>query len=193
MSLRIVVARHEEDVGWLNAVPKRWHVSVVKKGVHLPNTGREASSYLWAMENVCFEDDGWVMFLQGDPFSLLPGGRLWVGSPYAHLEPEYLMGALAMPEFPPSFVWLGRPGFVTERDGSPHHPGLPVGEWHDDICEAPWPEKGIEFAPGAQFVVPAWMIRGKKKDKIRALREKVDAAPETGAWCMERLWHTWLT
>lgn len=169
-SLRLVVARHTEDLGWLREVPKHWNVSVVTKGVHLPNTGREASSYLYAMEKF-YEDDGWLMFVQGDPFAHFP----------------HLLEALPAKEYSQQFVPVTQ--YVAESDaaGGPHHwEPLPVKEWYEDFV-GPWPGS-VLFYVGAQFMLPAWIMRGRTKNEFRELRERV-CAEETGAWTIERLWH----
>lgn len=42
-----IIARHNEDISWSTDVEK----FVVQKDEHLPNVGREASSYLWYITN----------------------------------------------------------------------------------------------------------------------------------------------
>jgi hypothetical protein len=167
-TLRLVVARHQENLDWIRKVPKKWNVSVVTKGVQVPNTGREASSYLYAMEKY-YEDDGWTMFVQGDPFE--------------HYPP--LMKVLEQGSLPLRFCPLGFRLEESDEDGAPWDGGLPVRQYFEDLV-GPW-TGNVQFAPGAQFVLPSWLIRGRPKEELVELRQRVDADP-LGAWTMERLW-----
>lgn len=172
-SLRLVVARYQESLDWVQRVDKKWHRSIVTKGVQVPNTGREASSYLWAMEEF-YEDDGWICFVQGAPF---------------HHYPALYTILNKTPQYPLQYVPLGK-GFVkSDEDGGPHDQGLPVKEWWEAMI-GEWPGAAT-FAPGAQFIVPAAYIRARTLDEIRALRELCDTT-EYGAHTMERLWQPWI-
>lgn len=172
-SLRLVVARHDEDLSWLRKVDKRWHPTIVTKGQQVPNTGREASSYLWAMEKYR-EDDGWLCFVQGEPFEHYP---------------ELLTVLNDAVAYPPQFVPLGKLMLSSDGDGGPNDSDLPVAEFFESMIGT-WPGS-VNFAPGAQFIVPAWILRGKTVDEIRAARELCDGV-EGGAHAMERLWWAWL-
>lgn len=97
----VVVARHGEDVGWIEAL--RCDKFVVQKGVHLPNVGRESMSYAWYIIQNYQRLQGSYFFLQANPFD-----------------------HDALIEFSDTrsraFGALRR----TEADGSPDHPGLPI-------------------------------------------------------------------
>jgi arabinan endo-1,5-alpha-L-arabinosidase len=86
--LTIVVARYKEDVAWLNDLPADWRVYLYNKGpevahgtlragieVHaLPNTGREAHTYLHHLRRHFHADEGeFTVFTQADPFEHSPG------------------------------------------------------------------------------------------------------------------------
>jgi len=43
-----VIARYNEDVSWVKQIKFKF---IVQKNIHLPNSGREASSYLWYIIN----------------------------------------------------------------------------------------------------------------------------------------------
>ena len=172
---RLVIARHEEDLSWLQKVDrKRWHVTVIKKGEQVPNAGREASSYLYAMSEVCYDDDGWICFVQGDPFDHFPN----------------LIDVLNGGILPLQFVPLGIGWYESDEQGGPHDANLPVREWYEEYC-GKWREN-IRFAPGAQFVTPAAWIRSRTQEELRALRERIETTPG-GAWTMERLWLPYFT
>jgi hypothetical protein len=70
----LVVARHEEDTSWYSRIPSGWKLLEVQKGRELPNTGREASSFLWAILHLypTLQDDDVVAFVQADPFDHTP-------------------------------------------------------------------------------------------------------------------------
>ncbi len=176
--LRLVVARYTEDLSWIDRVDPLWHRTVITKGQQIPNVGRVASTYLWAMENVCYEDDGWVCFVQGNPFDHYDG----------------LYQALNDPmQYPLQFLPLGRSYAMTDADGAPHDSGVPVRDFWERLI-GPWPTTDdglLQFAPGAQFIVPAAYIRGKTKDEIREARELVESH-EAGAHAMERIWDQWV-
>lgn len=169
-TFRLVVARHREDVGWIRQVSKRWHVSLVVKGVDLPNEGREVASFLWAMERF-YEDDGWIAFVQADPFDHCPE----------------LVKILNTRTLPPKFAWIGDQPVESDEQGGPWHAfPIPVKEWYEDLVGS-W-EGNVTFAAGGMFALPAQTIRDRfRRHELAALRERVCGDPD-GPWVMERLW-----
>lgn len=171
---RLVIARHDEDLSWTQKVDrKKWHLTVITKGQQVPNTGREVSSFLYAMSEVCYDDDGWVCFVQGNPFDHYPS----------------LLKILNEGILPLQFTPLGKEFVTTDEYGGPHDSDLPVKEWFEDYC-GKWPGD-LPFAPGGQFVTPAAWIRGRTKEELRELRKRVEETEE-GAYTMERLWYYYL-
>jgi len=61
--MQYVIARYEEDISWSDGLDR----FVVQKGQHLPNAGREASSYLWYIAEFYDELQGVYAFRQGTP------------------------------------------------------------------------------------------------------------------------------
>lgn len=59
--MKWIIARYNEDVGWA----KDLNHFIVQKGEHLPNEGREASSYLWYIKENYDKLDGDYVFCQG--------------------------------------------------------------------------------------------------------------------------------
>ena len=57
-----VIARYNEDVSWCDDCDTKF---IVQKDSHLPNKGREASSYLWYIINNYNTLDGLYEFRQG--------------------------------------------------------------------------------------------------------------------------------
>ena len=167
----IVVARRHEPVDWLNRLPAEWEPLVVQKDVDVANDGREATSFLWALARLRpqLALRANVAFVQGDPFPHTADLVSQLGRPFAG-----------------GFRWLGDPEHTTERDGSPHHPGLPVERCLRSWFGREW-DGTVLFAAGGQFIVTGRAIRQKPARFYRDLAVKVAAEPD-GAWVMERLW-----
>lgn len=151
-----------------------WRPTVVRKGRELPNEGREASSYFWALHELYprIKPHDRIACVQGHPFD--------------HDT-----------NFPDSldidcqgFEALGDGHYNCDLSGAPHHPGLPIRE----SCER-WfgltPPERIYFTAGAQFMVPGRLILEHPRELYGRL---VSAMSEEHApWVMERLWEPWLT
>jgi len=67
-----VIARYDEDISWSDGLDR----FVVQKGVHLPNNGREASSWLWFIIQHYDVLEGTYAFRQGNPEGPLHG-KMW--------------------------------------------------------------------------------------------------------------------
>ena len=169
-TFRLVVARQKtEDIAWVNRVSKQWHRTIITKDVDLPNTGREVSSFLLGMERA-YEDDGWIAFVQANP--------------QAHYGQIRI--ALELKQLPQQFLWLGDGMAESDEVGRPWHAWeLPVKEYYEDLI-GPW-KGNVQFAPGGQFIIPAWILRGRTKKELIELRERVCVDPD-GPWVLERLW-----
>jgi hypothetical protein len=174
----LVVARYQEDTSWYEHIPPGWTLLEVQKGREVPNEGREAASYLWAIQQLYdrLEPDDLVAFVQGDPF--------------AHCLDIDLFLLLDRPT--DGYRALGDYSFVSGADGSPHsNPGIPVSDLYEQWFESKWPG-AVHFAPGAQFVVTGADIQQRSVDEYQWLYERV-VQEEYGAWVLERLWPTLFT
>jgi hypothetical protein len=154
-----IVALYNEDTDWIpeNAV-------IIKKDIDVPNTGREASSYLHYIvenyDNLPFK----MTFCQGNPFDHCPN----------ILSQDYFG------DFTPH-------GEIFECDvtGAPHHSGLPIKSLADMMdVEIP---KIIQFIPGAQFTVSKELILKKPKEYYEKLLKIANEHPDA-PWVFERLW-----
>ncbi|HSE45231.1 MAG TPA: hypothetical protein VLA89_07865, partial [Gemmatimonadales bacterium] len=134
----LIVARHQENLGWLSATPEGWTPFVVYKDIDLPNEGREASSYFYALAKIHYRPGDTLAFLQGDPFQ--------------HIRPDVLRERLTGPI--KGFTHLSEMIVADDADGHPWHPGLPVGKRFDEWIGGDRPEM-FEFPAGAQFAIPA--------------------------------------
>jgi len=169
----LVVARHNEDVSWLEEVAG-WEGLVVQKGLDLPNVGREASSYLWAMQRLYdgIADDDLAAFCQGSAFDHFDREEL--DEPVEWFRP---LGARA-PTGPIS-GW-----HRSFADGAPDHPGLPIRESYEAWVARPWPGH-VDFVAGAQFIVTGACLKQHPKERYAGLAEQMNGP---GPWVMERLW-----
>ena len=61
--MKYIIARYQEDISWSDGLDR----FVVQKGEHLPNVGREASSWLWYIHEFYDELEGVYAFRQGSP------------------------------------------------------------------------------------------------------------------------------
>jgi hypothetical protein len=156
----LVVARHREDLGWLDKLPDGWEPMVVEKGRDLPNTGREATSYLWAIEMLydSLEDDDIVAFVQGDPFDHCPDLLARLPVRVRSFDPHGVGG----------FLDFGTAYQPTFADGSSHHPGIPVRAAYEKWLNRPWPGH-VMFTGGAQFAVSGTMLKKRPVDWYRDL------------------------
>jgi len=63
-----IVARYKEDVSWIDSDK----TFVIQKGEHMPNWGREPSSFLWYIIENYDTLEGNYEFRQGKPFDHFP-------------------------------------------------------------------------------------------------------------------------
>jgi glycosyltransferase involved in cell wall biosynthesis len=168
----LVVARHEEGVGWYKYIPSDWKIMEVKKGREVPNTGRECSSFLWAILRLydTLADSDLVGFVQGDP--------------YPHCADIELGLLLDRPT--DGFRALGDFNWVSGDKGQPHHrESIPVADRYEEWFGKKWPG-AVRFAPGGQFVVNGADIRAHPKEFYGRLLTAMDDG--WNPWVLERLW-----
>ena len=187
--LELVVARHREDLAWLRRVPEEFAVTVYNKGdkIHdahpLPNTGREAHTYLHHLAERHDTLAGLTVFVQGRPFDHAPD---------LHKVLRALAdGSLSVPDF----HWLG---FVADTDDSrgrrlfvpwsknPARAELPLDEFHQQIFGRPGPAD-YRFFPGAQFIVARRAARRRERAFYEHAR-RLAAADPLAPHCFERCW-----
>ena len=160
--MKLVVARFQEDVSWVEQFPA-WEPMIVQKDVDLPNVGREPASFFWAMERL-YDSHGTLAFVQGNPFAHAPN---------LDLRPVT------------EFTWLGNPHYVTDGNGGPHHYGLSVSTKLNEWLGQEWGEP-IRFAAGGQFLIPGHLLRKWPREKYAQMLEEMSVGENP--WVMERLW-----
>jgi hypothetical protein len=191
MTVDLVVARFQEDLGWLRRVPRSIRRCVYDKGggvagaEALPNVGREAHTYLHHIVTHYDRLADLTVFVQGKPFDHAPDLhkrlRAWA-------EP----GSLAEP-----FCWLGFLVDEDDRTGSrlfqrwsknpERHPLDLAGFWRAVFAPEPCPETFIFFG-GAQLAVSRDVVRGRSLDFYRQALRVAETFPDA-AHCFERTWN----
>lgn len=165
----VVVARYEEDVSWLDAA-EGWIPLVVQKGVDMPNEGREAASFFLAFDRLYpdLADDDTVMCLQGYPLD--------------HVT------VIPWRKEPKRFALVGDNRYESDKNGYPHHGGLPVAKRLEEWFGVEWPGRDIPFAAGGQFALRGDRVKRYPRDLYRRLVDEM--AKEEHPWVMERLWES---
>lgn len=180
--MRLVVARFNEDLGWLAEVPQEWAIYVYNKGepvepparcvvVQRPNVGREAETF--AYHNAVIPAAQWTVFLQGNPFDH------W-GDPIADAQRIAARGDRV--------GWLGY-HYDTAWNIPPHTVAhLDVqAVWNDLGMDGACPSR-FSFPAGAQMVVHGSVIAKRHQ----AWWQRAAQVAASGDWrvahCFERLW-----
>jgi hypothetical protein len=171
-------------------VPDAFAVTVYDKSpsalpgtIPLPNTGREAHTYLHHLAERRESLASLTVFVQGHPFDHAP-------------DLHKVLGSLADGSFTvPDFHWLGFLADTDDRRGrrlfvpwskNPERAELPLDEFHQQIFGAPGPE-AYRFFVGAQFIVTRQAARRRDRafyERARGLAAANVLAPH----CFERCW-----
>jgi hypothetical protein len=170
----LVVAHWTEDLQWTAHIPADWHLDVVHKGIHLPNHGREPTSFLWWIDTRYekIRNEDLCGFVQGDPFGHVVD--LWdqLAVPGAGFRP----------------LSSSTP-FVSTGDGSPHHQGVPVADCHERWFGTPCPGE-VEFWPGGQFRIDGATLLRHPQEFYRHVFDDLMTRDGLEPWAAERLWPT---
>jgi len=192
--VELVVARHEEDLAWLGNTSPDLKITVYNKGpdapspramavVNLPNTGREAHSYLQHLVQRYETLSPLTLFCQGKPFDHAPDLH--------RILRELCAGQKTVADF----LWLG---FLIDTDDkrgrrlfvpwskNPSGRELPLDECFRKIFGTESPEQ-FRFFGGAQFVVTAECVRSRPKsfyEKVLQVVLEEELAPHA----LERIW-----
>lgn len=167
----LVVAKYHEDTAWTAKVPDGWNVRVITKDLEVPNAGREASSWLWAMEQLWEDTDpeDQIAFVQGDPF------------PH---EPDLLSVLDSLDSI--SYVPIGNQYHISDWDGYPHHGNLPIRQFWAQYIGGDCPRK-FPFVAGGQFAISGYNLCSRDRGFYTGLYEAA-VEEEKAPWILERLW-----
>lgn len=175
MNKKLVVARYNENIDWLNGI--EFDYIVYNKGsdldmpnIKLPNIGREAHTYLHhIIHNYAFLDE-FTVFCQGDP--------IYHCKEFVNKVNNYTLSDNV--EFLADWI-------VDETlEGHPWSVGLGV---YETLLKLKLPSNinGYHFAGGAQFIVPKSFILNKSIDWWKFCYE-IFISNENSPWIFERLW-----
>lgn len=168
----LIVARWQEDLQWTAQIPPDWRLDVVQKGIHLPNRGREPSSFLWWIDTHYekIQPESRYGFVQGDPFDHAP----------------HMLEQLAEPVTGFRVLSSSAP-FRSDGNGAPHHAGVPVAACHERWLGAPMGGE-IEFWPGGQFVLDGATLLRHPREFYRRMFDDLVGSDGLEPWAAERLW-----
>lgn len=164
----LVIATCGEDTSWsITNVPAEWSVQEVEKDKDVPNTGREPSSFLWAILKLYpnLQPDDQLAFVQGNPYDHCP----WLSF---NVDVE-------------DYIPLGDYTYTSLGNGSPHHPGLPLAECYESWLGKPFPG-AVLFAPGGQFMCTGAHILAHPLSLYERLLKEMEEGEKP--WVLERLW-----
>jgi len=174
-----VIAKYKEDISWSDMLPNKiiYDKSDEQKGISLPNTGREAGTYLRYIIDHYDQLPSHVVFLQGNPFDHMEHTNI---SPSDSCQPY---------------------GKNLNTEPVDYYPGLHMREYFSQLFGRPAPQI-LEVSYGAQYIVPRECILRHpiefyKKLQVMLKDDSYDKAhyyntydPETlNPWIMERLWY----
>jgi hypothetical protein len=198
--IELVVARCEEDLRWLRRVPQEIRITVYNKGetsalpegfqerrhlevITLPNTGREAHTYLTHLTERYEALADIMVFCQGHPFDHAPDLH------------ERLRGLAGGMERPDPFLWYG---FLEETDDcrgrrlfvpwskNPERQELETWRLYAELFGVASPEF-FHFRGGAQFAVTREAVRQRSGDFYRRALGLSGSIP-LAAHSYERIW-----
>ena len=188
MTIDVVVARFNEDVGWTAKLRHDARVLFYDKGesrclgsTRLPNVGREAHTYLWHIVDNYMRFPDWTFFTQGDPNRHMP---------FSHLQgiingfpATWFRSALWIESGPMFFV--NRPVcFEGVTEGENQEKG--VGDVWRELFEGE-PPVAMVFAPAAIFAISRARLESRSLSFYKLAMELASRRAR-GAWEFERLW-----
>lgn len=166
----LVVAAHKEDTGWVKDIPEHWAPWVIKKGVDIPNVGREGATYFWAIHKLYDKLPEKLGFVQGNPF-------------------DHCRDLFARLENVNGYTNLGSEPFTSYADGSPTHSGLPVKEKFEEWTGKEFPDR-IDFFRGCQFALTDKEIKQHPKKFYKKMHDEM--LEGENPWVLERVvGHLW--
>ena len=159
----IVVARYNENVDWV----KPFNHFIVQKCEHLPNIGREPTSYLWYIVENYDNLEGRYFFSQGNPFT--------------HRK-DFLTDVKNAKQ---DFEWYSDlVDLKCKNNGYPHDSELDINKLLRTVQlkEQNW----FEFKAGCLFSVTAEVIKRRPKEFYQKLGTAI-CEQHKAPWAFERI------
>ena len=172
---RVIIAKYTEDTSWSDTLfDSSWTVSVYDKSTTYTNVGREAETFLRYVCDI-YDDvnpDDRIVFLQGNPFDHVTKEQL-----QRHIDTDY-----------EHVTAVNGVHFVSDGNGHPHHPGLPVREKWLSIFPHDTHRKQWSFSPGAQYTLRGSHVLQFPKTFWETLHARA-FDENVCAWTLERFWY----
>jgi len=164
----LIIARHKEDVNWSDNVDD-WDIHVIQKDQHLPNIGREQSSFIWYIIDNYSTLSGWYAFVQGIPTDHCPN----IMKELEHVDNKVLASVMYTCD-----------NFARMQDH------IEMDSIFNSLFKGEAP-KQYTFGAGGQFMVNAETIKKRSKQFYKncydlIMKQKINKV-EYG---FERLWET---
>jgi hypothetical protein len=180
MTKRIVVARFNENLDWLNEIKFHGDILIINKGERIESRFKTIE-----VQNVGFEANSYLSYIINNYNNLTDITYFLQGNPYDHCDRSELSEALRADHI--SFCPVGRDHNIVHSNGEPNHPGL------DKELKKIWntlfnvlPPDKWHFFFGAQFGVNKKLIRRRGlyfyRKALDAIKTKEDAC------AIERIW-----
>tara|TARA_R100001510_G_C7639262_1_gene196997 strand:- start:331 stop:897 length:567 start_codon:yes stop_codon:yes gene_type:complete len=174
--LHLVVARYNEDLSWVEDLGFKYTIYNKGEDISLPcikreNFGREGETYLNHIVSNYDSIDSTTVFLQGHPFD--------------HLTENQKDLKTFLHNIGNDLTFVGD-SYVSNGDGYPHHGGLPVSETAR-LLGVQSEDNRYNFCPGAQFAVPASMIKNKPLSYWQFALDYFMKSPDIMGYVYERL------
>ena len=177
--LEIVIANYEEDIEWVNKIPRTLYTkltiynkgkpknydSLVKKGAKvysLPNIGREGHTYYKHIYDNYDNLADYTIFLQGNPFdhspNIISNLNKYVNNRYLNIDFEFLSETV----------------YNCNLNGCIHHKNLPLIEIYEKLFNKRKEYMEFKFGAGAQFIVSKKKILQRPKEFYLKIVEMLD-------------------
>jgi hypothetical protein len=188
MTVDVVAAWFNEDLGWAKSLPGECFLYAYNKGDggSLPNVGREAHTYLHHIVKHYAMLADWTFFCQGDPTPHCPDFCAIVnGWPASHRKSALYVS--------PELMFFSNHPVLFYEPQSQGDDALNdcAGLW-SELFVSPMPER-IVFAPGAIFAISRDKLLSRSKAFYQAALELAVSRPR-GPWEFERIWaYLWIS
>ena len=185
--MKIIVARYNENIEWIQRIPTDIDVLVYNKGdqitnyngkvIDLPNVGREGHTYYTYIYDNYDNLDDYTIFLQGNPFD------------HSRSIIRTISNIQKCKSFDSYFSFISERVLFTSLSGCPYDIYMNIKPIYENLFGPITDENQIiQFAQGAQFIVSKQAILSRSKEfykKIIELLEK-ECNPYEG-FIIERL------
>jgi hypothetical protein len=203
MIKEVIISRYNEDISWVLNINPEIKIYLYNKGEYinyknqilLPNIGREAHTYLYHICSNYNNLSDFIFFFQGYPFDhtgdcidIINGNQeVWNSKVQLYYEEYWGYAHNSIGTMWPLCSSSDFKGYclLSELNGLPYHPNLPVEELWKMIFITPPPSQ-IEFTPGNQFNISKTLILNRSLEFWKYLLT-ISESRDTFPWEFERI------